>query len=234
LFSQFSAKPGQLVAALGKLGFTRVEEVARGADETASHEASEWAEHMAANEPFMTTSCCAAFNERRQKHAAELAPFASKALTPMAYTARSVHRSDPDAVIVFIGPCIAKYKEAFDTHEVDYIVTFEEIDCWLEAMGVDPSQLPDSAMPDDISKEARGFGETRGVSHAVVSKGAAAAPVFIDGLDEVAMKSLKAMAATRHCDGGNLVEVMSCKGGCVGGGCAIRPQKISHGGHGGR
>jgi iron only hydrogenase large subunit-like protein len=95
-------------------------------------------------------------------------------------------------------------------------------------MGVDPSQLPDSAMPSDISEEARGFGETRGVSQAVVSKGAAAVPVFIDGLDEEAMKSLKAMAKTRICDGGNLVEVMSCKGGCVGGGCAIRPLKAGH------
>ena len=225
LFSQFSAKPGQLVAALGKLGFSRVEEVARGADETALHEASEWAKRMAANEPFMTTSCCAAFNEWRQKHAPELAPFASKALTPMAYAALSARQADPNAVVVFIGPCVAKYKEAFDTHEVDYIVTFEEIDCWLEAMGVDPAQLPDSAMPDDISGEARGFGETRGVSKAVVSRGAAAAPVIIDGLDEEAMKSLKAMAKTRHCEGGNLVEVMACKGGCVGGGYVIRPHK---------
>jgi iron only hydrogenase large subunit-like protein len=140
-----------------------------------------------------------------------------------------VRRSDPDALIVFIGPCVAKYKEAFDTHEVDYIVTFEEIDCWLEAMGVDPAQLPDSAMPSDISEEARGFGETRGVSKAVASRGAAAVPVYIDGLDEVAMKSLKAMAKTRICDGGNLVEVMSCKGGCVGGGCVIRPPKAGHG-----
>jgi len=229
LFSQFSAKPGQLAAALVKLGFSRVEEVARGADETAAHEASEWAERMAANEPFMTTSCCAAYNEWRQKHAPELAPFASKALTPMGYTSLSVRRSDPDALIVFIGPCVAKYKEAFDTHEVDYIVTFEEIDCWLEAMGVDPAQLPDSAMPSDISAEARGFGETRGVSRAVASRGAAAAPVFIDGLDEVAMKSLKAMAKTRQCEGGNLVEVMSCKGGCIGGGCVIRAQKAGHG-----
>ena len=227
-FAQFSAKPGQLAAALEKLGFSRVEEVARGADETASHEASEWAQRMAAKEPFMTTSCCAAYNEWRAKHVPELAPFASKALTPMGYTARSVRQTDPDAVLVFIGPCVAKYKEAFDSHDVDYIVTFEEIECWMVAMGVDPSQLPDSAMPSDISAEARGFGETRGVSKAVVSKGAAAAPVFIDGLDEDAMKSLKAMAKTRICDGGNLVEVMSCKGGCVGGGCAIRAQKAGH------
>jgi len=183
---------------------------------------------MAAKEPFMTTSCCAAYNEWRAKHVPELAPFASKALTPMGYTARSVRQTDPDAVLVFIGPCVAKYKEAFDSHDVDYIVTFEEIECWMVAMGVDPSQLPDSAMPSDISAEARGFGETRGVSKAVVSKGAAAAPVFIDGLDEDAMKSLKAMAKTRICDGGNLVEVMSCKGGCVGGGCAIRAQKAGH------
>ena len=229
LFSQFSAKPGQLAAALEKLGFSRVEEVARGADETASHEASEWAERMAANEPFMTTSCCAAFNEWRQKHAPELAPFASKALTPMSYAARSVHRSDPDAVVVFISPCVAKYKEAFDSHDVNYVVTFEEIDYWLEAMGMDPALFPDSAMPGDISCEARGFGETHGIFRAVASKGAAAAPVFIDGLDEVAMKSLKEMAAKRLCEGGNLVEVMSCKGGCAGGGCVIHPQKAGHG-----
>lgn len=44
-------------------------------------------------------------------------------------------------------------------------------------------------------------------------------PVFIDGLDK---KNIKLLSAYAKKAPGNLIEVMSCKGGCMSGPCVIK------------
>lgn len=54
-------KPGQLEGALIQAGFSKVLEVALGADITADKEAAEFAERMERGDKMMTTSCCPAY-----------------------------------------------------------------------------------------------------------------------------------------------------------------------------
>ncbi len=61
------------------------------------------------------------------------------ALTPMVLTARLVRKQNPEAKIVFIGPCTAKKLEALRRSvksEVDFVLTFEELAGMMESKGI--------------------------------------------------------------------------------------------------
>lgn len=98
----------RLASALKQLGFADVVEVAIGADICAVEEAKDFVENVPANQPFMATSCCPAWHAMVHKLFPAQAKNISMTLTPMVYTARMVKREQPDAKIVFAGPCAAK------------------------------------------------------------------------------------------------------------------------------
>ena len=105
---QFPGTGGQLLAAVGELGFAAVEEVALGAEETVAREGAELAERMGRGDPFMTSSCCPAYVEAARRHMPELVPYVSETPSPMALSARRAKAKWPGARTVFIGPCLAK------------------------------------------------------------------------------------------------------------------------------
>ena len=57
-------------------------------------------------------------------------PYVSSTGSPMYYAARIAKERHPDAKIVFIGPCVAKRKEARRDECVDYIlmIGYQSID----------------------------------------------------------------------------------------------------------
>ena len=227
IMGQFKAGLPQLVHALRALGFAYVVEVARGADQTAAIEAAEFIERMRRGDSVMGTSCCPAYIEAVKKHATAFRPSVSNARTPMAYTAEMVKAAYPDAVRVFIGPCIAKKHEGLDNPDIDYVLTYSELAALLAGKGITVEECPGHAKPDlpEASALGRGFPVHGGVADAIVAAVNGAVdvkPVFIDGLTRQGVKLLNAYA--KKCPG-NLVEVMSCEGGCVGGpGVINQPQ----------
>lgn len=106
------ATPEKLTAAMQKLGFDSVVEVAIGADLCAVEEAKDFMREVPEKQPFMATSCCPSWSVMAKKLYPELAPYISMAMTPMVLTARMVKKENPDAYIAFIGPCAAKKLEA--------------------------------------------------------------------------------------------------------------------------
>ena len=89
----------------------------------------------------MTTSCCPSWVELANKHIPEMKPFISSTGSPMYYAARIAKEKHPDAQVVFIGPCVAKRKEARRDECVDFVMTFEEINSIFDAW-VSKSQPP--------------------------------------------------------------------------------------------
>lgn len=222
----------QVTAAIQLLGFKEMEEVAFGAEETTRHEAEEFFKRMTAHEHLMTSSCCPAYTEAVKRHLPELQPFVSETFSPMYYTAEAVKKRTPQAITVFIGPCIAKKKEAQSNTNVDYVLTFEELDAWLSARDIEPASLAGCDIGRQAEGYARGFATSCGVSAAILqslyhSYSSAHAKdelpeldsKFINGLDRKSIKQLKLYAAGKL--PANFLEVMSCEGGCVGGPCAI-------------
>ena len=50
-------------------------------------------------------------------------------------------------------------------------------------------------------------------------------PVIIDGLTNQSVRDLKKYAKIGVCDLGNLIEVMACTGGCLGGNSTVNAMK---------
>ncbi len=219
---QFPSEFGKVAAATKALGFDMVVEVAAGAEITAEKEAKEFAERMEAGESFMTTSCCPAYTETVKKHVPELASYVSDTRSPMYYTGQLVKDKDPDMITVFIGPCVAKRNEALSDGMIDYVMTVEELGAMFVAASIEVEEHEAIEFDMRGEKEGRGFPMTNGVADAVkayLGDDIELKPSLIDGLEKKTIKQLAAYAKGK-CPG-NLVEVMSCEGGCVAGPCVI-------------
>ncbi|MEG1371847.1 MAG: monomeric [FeFe] hydrogenase [Mucinivorans sp.] len=224
---QFKSSLENILGAIAKLGFDQVHEVARGADITTENEAEEFIEKMKAGEPFMTTSCCPCYYMLASRHVPELKPFVSHTRSPMYYSGELVRRDNPDAVIVFVGPCMAKRYEAYADPNVNYVLSFEEIGTMMVAMGVDAFSDHPMDLDPAIDPSSRGYAATGGVMAAVAKKvgdRAEIRPLVVDGITKQTIRDMRAYA--KACPG-NMVEVMACEGGCVNGCNVIANPKVA-------
>ena len=216
----------QVVTAIKKLGFHQVVEAAIGADITLYNEAREFKEKAAESEsPVMTTSCCPAFVRFVENNFPELKDAISTSVSPMVMAARLIKHSDPTAKVVFIGPCAAKKFEYTleKTHGmIDSVMSFEELQAFVDARGIDTTQCEDSTL-DNASYYGRIFaksgGIAQGVAHVAQKMGfEGVKPVAMNGIDQCRqhLTLLRAKKATA-----NFFEGMACDGGCVGGPLSI-------------
>lgn len=218
IVGQFPGSLNRLVEALHQLGFSEVIEVATGADVTTRREADEFVERMERGQRFMTTSCCPGYVETVRRHVPEIAPFVSSTGTPMHYAAEIARERHPGTVTVFLGPCVAKRQEALGDPLVDYVLTFEEVGALLAAAGIEVASCAEHSLGEGASGEARGYALSGGVAGAVrkkVGDRAEVKPVHVNGLSLSGLRQLREYA--KGTCPGNLVEVMACEGGCVGG-----------------
>lgn len=220
----------KIAQALIHCGFSEVKEVAQGADITTRTEAEDFIERMERGDEFMTTSCCAAYNELVDKHIPELKPFRSETRTPMHYTAKIVKEEDKDAVTVFFGPCVAKRKEAMTDEYTDFVLSFEEMGALFVAMNIEVANCKEYEFSAEASKEGKNFAITGGVAESVkvaLKDFPELYPTCVNGLNSKAVKDLKNWAKKGVCPEGNLVEVMACEGGCVAGSACLNSKKIT-------
>lgn len=227
---QFPGTVEQLFSAIHQAGFTDVMEVALGAELTTEHEAAEFAEKMIAGQKIMTTSCCTAYVELVKRHIPEFFDKVSTTPSPMKFAARLVREKRPNALTVFIGPCIAKRWEAENAPEVDYVMTFEELGAMLAGLGIDIMKQEPWNIEKPADQASRNYAKSCGVTEAVIQEMSKKNPdlakmnfkldnKFINGIDKKTAKLLKLYAMGKM--PGNFLEVMSCGGGCIGGPCSL-------------
>jgi [FeFe] hydrogenase (group B1/B3) len=227
---QFRAGHGQLEGALEgafyEAGFSGVVEVALGADRTADKEAAEFSERMSHGEKLMTTACCPAYVHAVRRHVPSLVPCMSKTRSPMHYTAEMAKSEFPDCITVFIGPCLAKREEGMDDDFVDYVLSAEELAAIFTAKGIDAAKAVPRLPDKTATKSGRGFAKSGGVAAAVrtrLPETAMLRETVINGLDKEGMKKLAEFGRIQSGEAApaagapNLVEVMSCPGGCIAG-----------------
>ena len=235
--SQFGDKvtPAKLRSAMRQIGFSDVVEVAIGADLCTIEEAEDFLKKVPAEQPFMGTSCCPAWSVMAKKLFPEFKDYISMALTPMVITARMVKKQNPEAKICFIGPCAAKKLEANRKSvrsDVDFVLTFEELQGMFDAREVDPSAVEPDPEGDFTAGSAagRGFAVGGGVAAAVAQligekePGKTIPIEYGDGLRECRKMLMLAKAGKYN---GYLLEGMGCPGGCVAGAGTIRPVKTA-------
>ena len=227
IVGQFPGTLYQLKTAILKAGFDEVIEVAQGADITTKNEAAEFKERMEEGASFMTTSCCAAYNNLVAKHLPEIKPFVSTTKTPLYYTAELVRKEQPESITVFVSPCVAKRSEGKANDNVDFVMSYEELGAVFIGRQIDVLNCEETEFETKSSKQGRKFGVSGGVASAVQFLAPEAKPCIINGLNKATIKELKQYATKGECAGCNMIEVMSCEGGCAGGNATINQPRIS-------
>ena len=219
VLAQYNLPAEQVYGAIKQIGFTDVIEVAQGAVITTQKESEELKEKMEEGQKFMTTSCCPSYIEMAEKHAPELKKYISSTRSPMYYTAQIAREQYPDAKLVFVGPCIAKRKEARRDDLVSYVLTFEELHAIFEGMEISVDTAEALNVPIKSCRAAHGFAQAGGVTAAVkeyVGEPFDFTTLQIAGLDRKNVNLLKAYGKTGKAPV-QFIEVMVCEGGCISG-----------------
>ena len=199
ILGQFSTTIEQVYGAFRQIGFTDIIEVAQGAMSTVEHEAHELIEKLEEGQKFMTTSCCPSYIE----------------LVNAASIAKEKY---PDAKIVFVGPCVAKRKEAQRDEAVDFVMTFEEISSIFDAFEINLEIVQPYAMEFSSVREAHGFAQAGGVMGAVKAflkmEADKINAIQVSDLNKKNIGTLRAYAKSGKAPG-QFIEVMACEGGCI-------------------
>lgn len=226
----FKVEAGQFYSALKAAGFADVVEVAVGADITSVKEAEEYLEKVPEKQQVMTSSCCPAFVNLIRKHVPEMADKVSETPSPMVSCGELVKKLHPDALTVFIGPCIAKKSEGRQHSDViDYVMTFEEIDCMLKGKDISIEQQPAEEYERDGSSLGLRFplyaGVTAAVKATVAAKGGQVEQAhYAAGLDNCRSDLEQVSKGTLAC---SYFEGMACPNGCIDGPGAVADFRIS-------
>lgn len=216
---------GRLRAAFKAMGFKGMVEVAVFADILTLKEALEFDANIKSEQDFQLTSCCCpVWISMIRKVYHQLLPHVPGAVSPMVAAGRVVKKLHPDAMTVFIGPCMAKKAEAREkdiADAVDYVLTFQEVQDMFEAAEIKPEELGEDEK-EHSSRAGRIYARTGGVSEAVKETVKQLNP---DRKIEVKAERADGVAACREMIerlqkgeiNANFYEGMGCNGGCVGG-----------------
>lgn len=217
---------GKLKTAVKKLGFKDVLEVSLGADATTVTEAKELMETVEKGEK-MTTSCCPAFVNMIRKHYPGVLDKISSAVSPMVAVSRLIKSKNPNALVVFIGPCVAKKTEIVEDG-VDYMLTTEELLAMLDAKEIDVKSCEESSQ--DGSVYGKKFASSGGVTNAVmraIYEMTGEEPEISAQRCSGALECKKAL--TLLSSGkfpASIIEGMACDGGCMKGPGNIQNERI--------
>ncbi|MGL6107924.1 [Fe-Fe] hydrogenase large subunit C-terminal domain-containing protein [Romboutsia sp.] len=216
--------PGKLRTGLKKIGFEEMIEVSLAADMLTVKEAYDYCEHIEGKESeyFITSCCCPVWVSLIQKDYPEILRNVSPSVSPMIACGRAIKILNSKAKVVFIGPCIAKKKEATleDIKDaVDFVLTFTEVEEIFKALNINLQEIGEEDRVES-SYSGRIYGKSGGVSKAIelstkrINQNIKFEAVSFqgvkeckEGLDKVINKEL----------GATFIEGMGCIGGCVGG-----------------
>ncbi len=162
---------GQIVAALKKLGFYQVRETSEGA----VHVTNEYINLL--NEGKMDniiTTCCPSVNDLIEIYYPELVKYLAPVVSPMIAHGKLIKTElGNDVKVVFLGPCIAKKREAEDDIRVsgcvDAVINFTEVEEWLNDKQVDISQCEEMQFDNPCPEVNRLYPVSSGVVSAVVA-----------------------------------------------------------------
>ena len=200
----------ELEAALKKLGFYAVEETAIGAT-IVKKAYDEMLEEK--DRDVIISSCCHSINLLIQKHYPEAKKYLANVLSPMLAHGKDIKTRDPEAKVVFVGPCIAKKNEAdLNPQIVDAVLTFKELERWFQEEGIALKEV-DYDWRKEESK-ARLFPITGGILRTMECGNKDYQYLAVDGVENSRRVIEDVLAGKIHkC----FIEMSSCEGSCVNG-----------------
>ena len=207
---------GQVRAALMRLGFEDVRETSEGAAFVTAEYAKLLAEHQMEN---IITTCCPSVNDLIEIYYPQLVPYLAPVVSPMiAHGLLLKEELGSQVKVVFLGPCIAKKKEAQDPrHEscIDAVLNVNDINQWLEEEEIEISDCEDKPFTCFDPKVNRLYPVTNGVVNSVLATEEQAdnyRKFYVHGVQNC-IDLCKSMA--RGEIKGCFIEMNMCSGGCI-------------------
>lgn len=197
-----------------KLGFAVVEETARGA----YYVTREYAKLIKSGkyQNLISSACPASVSYLETKFPNAL-KYLAPVVSPMVAHARILKKEyGEDYHIVFVGPCIAKKKEASEHNEIDYALTFEEFNEMLNQKNI---EFEDINQQDIFVNSARFYPINRGIIKSFDNS-------IPEEFELIALDEVKEITDTmNNIDSLNslFIEMNMCEGGCING-----PARISN------
>lgn len=114
----------EFAEALSQIGFAQAEETIVGARLVTNEY-----EKILKTKKYknLIASACPAINRMIQIYYPEALKYLAPVVSPMVAHAKVIKSRFPDPKIIFIGPCIAKKREARESGIIDGVLTFEEL-----------------------------------------------------------------------------------------------------------
>lgn len=200
--------------ALGRLGFADAEETSVGAREVTAQYKKLLEGGTYKN---FITSCCPAVNTMIELYYPKALSYLAPVDSPMVAHAKMLRKKHPGAKIVFIGPCIAKKREAKESGVVDGVLTFEDLSAMFADKGIvldEIARLP--AHAEGGVNRAKYYPISRGIIKSFEN--------YIDGYEFVAVdgaKKCKEVLENIESLSGMFIEMNSCDSACVNGPCSL-------------
>ena len=208
--------PGQVVTALMKLGFYQVRETAEGA----AYVTAEY--NRLLNENTMEniiTTCCPSVNDLIEIYYPTLTKYMAPVVSPMIAHGKIIRQQlGEDVKVVFLGPCIAKKREAesdFRTKGyIDAVINFTEFEEWLEEEGIQILECENTEPHNEDPKVNRLYPISSGVISSVVAtpQKDSYRKFYVHGIKNC-IELLESMEKGEV--QGCFIEANICNGGCI-------------------
>lgn len=193
---------------LKKLGFSEAYETAQGAFLVKS----EYEKLIAKNTgETIISSCCPTVVKLIQKHHPNTLRSLAPILSPMQAHGKLIKEENPNAQVVFIGPCISK-KDEVENYPglIDIALTFDELNQWLEEEQIEVTKTEDIPSSKYLSR----FFPVAGGIIRTMNIDTNYKYIPIDGLDNCidALNEIEE-GKFENC----FIEMSACNGSCVNG-----------------
>lgn len=214
-FPEYS--PGEFISMLKSLGFTAVSETALGA-ETVSAYVNQYLK--AADDGVFISSCCPSVVELIHKYYNHQKGKILPVDTPMLTHGKILRQHyGKDISIVFIGPCVAKKKEAdMNPGIIDAVITFKRLREWMEDAGIIKENIQ-STTEDDFQPRTANKGKLYPLEGGMIDS--VLENSKIENLNHLSLSGVERIIPVLNqldkLEGKHKVflELMACEGGCI-------------------
>lgn len=199
-----------LARILKNRGFFEVEETAKGAVLVSQAYANLIDEHQMKN---IITTCCPAVTSLVEKEYGDLCDNMAPVISPLIVHGKLIKEKYPDAKVVFLSPCIAKYKEIEDERlkgNVDACINMFELYNWIS----DTKDTSEEGDWEDFEGSISRLYPTPGGIVGTLKDNLNYKYVNVEGIERI-KTVLQAIRDGQM--GGYFFEMSSCIGSCMGG-----------------
>jgi DNA-binding NtrC family response regulator/iron only hydrogenase large subunit-like protein len=213
----YDTEPGQLAAALRKLGFIDVLEGAAGVELIAP----EYRRLLGCSDnQTLISSHCPTIVDLIQLHYPQLLKNLVPVVSPMIAIGRYIKSCHQESVrVVYISSCIGgkfEVKAAEVAGAIDTVLTYKELKLMLENNRIDPRKLAPEPFNGNNTLNGRSFSIAGGPFHIFGIGHDGLDPQFISTVgEEASIELIRDIAAQRIAP--RYVDVRFCNGGCIGG-----------------